>query len=169
MSANRPRVVAWPLFVARIAVVAVFAIMIVITFLQVVFRYVLTAPLPLVGGSGPVLLRMDRVFWGAALGLERGVHLGVDLLVNRMPPGMRRNTAVASNICIAGFALIIIYASAPVLQLNAWQHSPALGIQMSYVYRGHTGFDGADRSDCAPARRASAAKCADVSECGRRC
>ena len=128
-----PRVVAWPLFVARIAVVAVFAIMIVITFLQVVFRYVLTAPLPWSEEAARYCF-VWIVFLGAALGLERGVHLGVDLLVNRMPPGMRRNTAVASNICIAGFALIIIYASAPVLQLNAWQHSPALGIQMSYVY-----------------------------------
>ena len=128
-----PRVVAWPLFVARIAVVAVFAVMIVITFLQVVFRYVLTAPLPWSEEAARYCF-VWIVFLGAALGLERGVHLGVDLLVNRMPTGMRRNTAVACNICIAGFALILIYASAPVLQLNAWQQSPALGIQVSYVY-----------------------------------
>lgn len=107
--------------------------MIAITFLQVVFRYVLSAPLPWSEEAARYCF-VWIVFLGAALGLERGVHLGVDLLVNRMPEPMRRLTALVCDLLIAVFAAVIIYASIPVLHLNALQHSPALGVQMSWIY-----------------------------------
>ena len=127
------RVLDWPLNLARWIIVAVFAGMIAITFLQVVFRYALTAPLPWSEEAARYCF-VWIVFLGAALGLEKGFHLGVDLLVNRIPLNWRRQVELASNILLAGFALVVIYASLPVLQLNSLQHSPALGIQMTWIY-----------------------------------
>ena len=128
-----PRVVAWFLGAGRGVIVAAFTVMISITFLQVVFRYVLSAPLPWSEEAARYCF-VWIVFLGAALGLERGVHLGVDLLVNRMPGRLRRLTALVCDLLIAVFAVIMIYASLPVLQLNSLQHSPALGVQMSWIY-----------------------------------
>jgi len=128
-----PRIVAWPLLAARGVIILAFAIMIAITFLQVVFRYLLAAPLPWSEEAARYCF-VWIVFLGAALGLQRGVHLGVDLVVNRLPARMQRAISILCDILIAGFALSIIYASGPVLQLNAFQHSPALGIQMSWIY-----------------------------------
>ena len=123
----------WPLKAARWVIVAVFGSMIAITFLQVVFRYALTAPLPWSEEAARYCF-VWIVFLGAAVGLERGFHLGVDLLVNRMPASLRRHIEMVSNILIAGFALVVIYASVPVLELNSMQRSPALGIQMTWIY-----------------------------------
>lgn len=123
----------WSFTVASGVIVAAFVIMIAITFLQVVFRYVFSAPLPWSEEAARYCF-VWIVFLGAALGLERGVHLGVDLLVNRMPKTARRYTAFICDLLIACFALVIIYASLPVLQLNALQHSPALGVPMSWIY-----------------------------------
>ncbi len=127
------RILDWPLTAARWVVVAVFAGMIAVTFLQVVFRYALTAPLPWSEEAARYCF-VWIVFLGAALGLERGFHLGVDLLVNRMPPSLRRHVELVSNILIAGFAIVIIYASLPVLELNSLQRSPAIGVQMTWIY-----------------------------------
>lgn len=74
------------------------------------------------------------VFLGGAIGLSRGVHLGVDLLVNRLPESLRTGLAALTNAMIACFAGAVIYASLPVINMNMFQRSPALGVQMSWIY-----------------------------------
>ena len=74
------------------------------------------------------------VFLGGAVGLSRGTHLGVDLLVNAFPEVARRRFDALTNTLVAIFAATVIYASLPVLNINMFQRSPALGIQMSYIY-----------------------------------
>ena len=39
-----------------------------------------------------------------------------------------------TSVLIAAFAATVIYASLPVLNMNMFQRSPALGIQMTYIY-----------------------------------
>ena len=107
--------------------------MIVVTLAQVIFRYVIAAPLP----WSEELARycfVWIVFLGGALGLSRGIHLGVDLLVNAMPAPARRAMDALVSALIAGFAVTVIYASLPVLNMNMFQRSPALGVQMTYIY-----------------------------------
>ena len=77
------------LTLVKVAIIAISIVMVCVTLAQVIFRYVIAAPLP----WSEELARycfVWIVFLGGALGLARGIHLGVDLLVNAFPPGMRR-------------------------------------------------------------------------------
>ncbi len=118
---------------AKASVIAISVLMVVVTLAQVIFRYVFAAPLP----WSEELARycfVWIVFLGGAIGLERGVHLGVDLLVNALPKPVRHGLDILTSTLIAGFAATIIYASLPVINMNMLQRSPALGVQMSWIY-----------------------------------
>ena len=126
-------VVAALLAVAKVLIIAISVVMIIVTLAQVIFRYVIAAPLP----WSEELARycfVWIVFLGGAVGLSRGIHLGVDLLVNAMPAPVRRGLDALTSVLIAAFAATVIYASFPVLNMNMFQRSPALGIQMTYIY-----------------------------------
>jgi TRAP-type transport system small permease protein len=126
-------VVAALLAVAKALIIVISVVMIVVTLAQVVFRYVVAAPLP----WSEELARycfVWIVFLGGAVGLSRGIHLGVDLFVNTLPVRLRRRLDALTSTLIAGFAVTVIYASLPVLNMNMFQRSPALGVQMSYIY-----------------------------------
>lgn len=121
------------LAVAKVAIIAISVVMVFITLGQVVFRYVIAAPL----AWSEELARycfVWIVFLGGAIGLSRGIHLGVDLIVNLMPAPIRRGLDALTSALIACFAGTVIYASYPVLTMNMFQRSPALGLQMSWIY-----------------------------------
>ncbi len=121
------------LTLAKAAIIVISVVMICVTLAQVVFRYVIAAPLP----WSEELARycfVWIVFLGGAVGLARGIHLGVDLVVNALPPPLRRAMDALTSLLIGGFAVVVIYASLPVLNMNMFQRSPALGVQMTYIY-----------------------------------
>lgn len=121
------------LAVAKASIIVISILMVCVTLAQVIFRYVIAAPLP----WSEELARycfVWIVFLGGAVGLSRGIHLGVDLLVNRLPTPMRRSADALTNLLIAAFAVTVIYASFLVINMNMFQRSPALGVQMSYIY-----------------------------------
>ena len=115
------------------AVVVLMVVMITATSLQVFCRYVLDAPLSWSEEASRYCF-VWIVFLGAALGLERGVHIGVDILVQRFAKPLRRGLAMVCNALIVVFCLVVGYVSFPVLELNMLQRSPALDLPMSYVY-----------------------------------
>ena len=131
---ERVSLILWMLLLlAKISIITASVVMVLVTLAQVIFRYVLAAPLP----WSEELARycfVWIVFLGGAVGLSRGTHLGVDLLVNAFPEVARRRFDALTNTLVAIFAATVIYASLPVLNINMFQRSPALGIQMSYIY-----------------------------------
>ena len=121
------------LSVAAFAVFVISVVMVLVTLAQVIFRYVIEAPLP----WSEELARycfVWIVFLGGAIGLSRGIHLGVDLFVNRLPDRLKPGLEALSNALIACFAGAVVYASYPVINMNMMQRSPALGVQMSWIY-----------------------------------
>jgi TRAP-type C4-dicarboxylate transport system permease small subunit len=127
------RIAMFVLRMVRWALVGIFSVMIVATFAQVVFRYLLLAPLP----WSEELARycfVWIVFLGATLGLERGVHIGVDLLTILLPRRVQRWLTVVNEFLILAFVLVIIGASVAVVDANRLQFSPALGLQMAKIY-----------------------------------
>lgn len=134
METNRHSVVLEALLtIAKASVIAISLVMILVTFAQVVSRYVIAAPLP----WSEELARycfVWIVFLGGAIGLSRGIHLGVDIFVNMMPAAVRRRLDVLTSALIAIFAGTVIYASYPVINMNMFQRSPALGVQMTWIY-----------------------------------
>lgn len=134
MNANQHSAVLTALLgLAKASIIVISVLMVCVTLAQVIFRYVIAAPLP----WSEELARycfVWIVFLGGAIGLSRGIHLGVDLLVNMLPTPVRRAIDALTSALIAAFALTVIYASWPVLNMNMFQRSPALGIQMTYIY-----------------------------------
>ena len=127
------RIVASVIRMVRWALVSIFSLMISVTFAQVIFRYVLRSPLP----WSEELARycfVWIVFLGATLGLERGVHIGVDILTILLPGRVQRWLAAINEVLILAFVLLIILASVSVVDANRLQFSPALGLQMAKVY-----------------------------------
>jgi len=127
------RIVASVIRMVRWALVSIFSLMIAVTFAQVIFRYVLRSPLP----WSEELARycfVWIVFLGATLGLERGVHIGVDILTILLPGRVQRWLAAINEVLILAFVLLIILASVSVVDANRLQFSPALGLQMAKVY-----------------------------------
>ena len=127
------RIVASVIRMVRWALVSIFSLMISVTFAQVIFRYVLRSPLP----WSEELARycfVWIVFLGATLGLERGVHIGVDILTILLPGRVQRWLAAINEVLILAFVLLIILASISVVDANRLQFSPALGLQMAKVY-----------------------------------
>lgn len=134
MEANRHSVVLTALLgLAKASIIVISVVMICVTLAQVVFRYVIAAPLPWSEEMARYCF-VWIVFLGGAVGLSRGIHLGVDLFVNMLPPKAQRGLDILTTLLIGAFAATVINASLPVLNMNMFQRSPALGVQMSWIY-----------------------------------
>lgn len=75
----------------------------VITFLQVLCRFVLKSPLP----WSTDILRLAftyLVFWGAAWCVREKEHLNVDVVLTALPAGVRRWTEIVINLILCGFS-----------------------------------------------------------------
>ena len=134
MEASKHSVVLTALLaITKASIIVISVVMVIVTLAQVVFRYVIAEPLP----WSEELARycfVWIVFLGGAVGLSRGIHLGVDLLVNLLPDRAQRGIDILTNVLIGAFAATVIYASQPVITMNMFQRSPALGVQMSWIY-----------------------------------
>ncbi len=74
---------------------------------------------------------------GAAVALSRGAHLGIDYLVNKLSIKKKLCTEVFVFLCIAVFSLCVMVIGGTALvisTLNLGQVSPALGVEIGYVY-----------------------------------
>lgn len=74
---------------------------------------------------------------GASVALNRRAHLGIDYFVGKLKPRTRLYTAAFAFLCTALFALSVMIIGGGQLvrhTLELEQLSPALGIQMGYVY-----------------------------------
>lgn len=115
-------------------VAAMIAIMAIINFLQVIFRYVVQGSLP---WSEEVLrfLFVWTTFLGASIGVRKGAHLGLTVLVGILPARLKKGVAFLNyGLCIA-FSAIIAYlgASVVLLQADFNVRSSAMAIPMFWV------------------------------------
>lgn len=132
-TSQNTRIVSALLWIAKASIVLISVLMVVVTLAQVVFRYVIGAPLPWSEEMARYCF-VWIVFLGGAVGLARGIHLGVDIFVNLLPERFRIALEALVSALIACFAATVVYASLPVINMNMLQRSPALGVQMSWIY-----------------------------------
>ena len=112
------------------------AAMAIIVFIQVVFR--------VIGSSLPWSEEMSRylavwiTFIGAALGVKRGAHVGVEALKVALPKGPRKALELFSLVCMIFLACVIVYYSIVIIQmqLRTGQKSPAMRAPMWRAYIG---------------------------------
>ena len=73
-------------------------------------------------------------FIGAALGLRRGVHFSVQILTDRLPAGIHTAVFTLHYVVIAAFGAVIAYYGWQVSELNSQSFSPALDLNLRWLY-----------------------------------
>ncbi|SEO20130.1 TRAP-type C4-dicarboxylate transport system, small permease component [Paracoccus alcaliphilus] len=128
--------------------------------MQVLFRFVLQAPLAFTEEAGRLLFAW-LIFVGAARALYVSQHFMVDILYNHVPAPLQKLFGYVSDVASIGLAVILAYAGfkmmshggqiLPVLGIPAWTQMAALPVGMTllafhamcFVLRGQHVGDGA--------------------------
>lgn len=140
-------------FVENTLVTIALGIMIVVIFLQIVFRYCSAIDIPgfewlteyfrdmamfLLPWTEEVAryTMLWAVFIGASMGAKTGVHVGVDAFVSLLPPKIMRYVTIFSGVCSIAFCLSLTILGAILLDImwETGQQSPALEIPMVWAY-----------------------------------
>ncbi|MDK2800347.1 MAG: TRAP-type transport system small permease protein [Clostridiales bacterium] len=110
-----------------------FGAMIVVSFLQVLFRYVLHNSLTWSEELARYLF-VWSAFLGAAIAYDAARHVEMDLVTSMLKPGMKKIFRIISYIVIAIFLYYVIQYGFQIVVKTMTQPSPALRIPMGYVY-----------------------------------
>ncbi|GFN21706.1 TRAP transporter small permease [Thermanaeromonas sp. C210] len=108
-------------------------LMVVVIFAQVIARYVLHNSLSWSEEIGRYLF-IWITFLGAVIGVKERLHVGVDVVVNAVPPGVRRIPVLVGNLLMIVFVAYMLQGSFKLLELGRHQVSPATSIPMLYPY-----------------------------------
>ena len=103
---------------------------------QVLSRYVLNDPSSVTEEIARFLLVWISIL-GASYAYRTRMHLGLDLMVQKLPAESQRGAAMASHAVVMLFALLVMVIGGGKLVLLAWQlqqHSAALGLPMALIY-----------------------------------
>lgn len=116
-----------------ICAISLFICFIIISFIQVIFRYVLRAPL----AWSEELARYLFVWCtclGIAMGSKKGVHISVDIIIKKFSDRYKTIIFFFSHSIIYLFLFVFILQGSQLALLNRYQVSAALGIPMFYPY-----------------------------------
>ncbi|BAL01008.1 putative transporter [Oscillibacter valericigenes Sjm18-20] len=116
-------------FVMGISAATVF----VITFAQVLCRYVLKSPLP----WSTDILRLAftyLVFWGAAWCVREKGNLNVDVVLTAMPVKMRKAVEILINIILCAFFIFLMVYGGQFAKSGLSQSTSYLPIPMTVYY-----------------------------------
>ncbi len=126
----------WLIRFLEIVVIAVMGILVLDVVWQVFTRYVLRDPSSWTEELATMLLIWVSLL-GASVGFIRKSHLGVDYFVNKLNDRSRTIVELTVYLLITIFSAgILMYGGYKIvsLTLENRQLSPALGIEMGYVY-----------------------------------
>jgi C4-dicarboxylate transporter DctQ subunit len=94
----------------EIIVIVMLAAMTLLTFVQVVLRYVFNSGFTWALEMTTIFFAA-MIFFGISYGVRVGAHIGVDALVSRLPSGPRRATSIVVVLLCLLYAGIVIYGS----------------------------------------------------------
>jgi TRAP-type C4-dicarboxylate transport system permease small subunit len=109
------------------------AVMTVLVFLQVLFRYWLQLPLDW-GEEVSRYLFIWSAMLGAAIAAKRRAHFGIDFLVKVLPFPVQTVIAVGVNLCVCGLMGVVAVQGTKLALSNLSQISPTLAIPMAVPY-----------------------------------
>jgi C4-dicarboxylate transporter DctQ subunit len=91
-------------------VIVMLTLMTIVTFVQVVLRYVFNAGFTWALELSTVFFAV-MIFIGISYGVRIGAHIGVDALVKKLPSGPRRATSIVVVLLCLLYAGLVIYGS----------------------------------------------------------
>jgi TRAP-type transport system small permease protein len=74
------------------------------------------------------------VFLGAAVGVKRGSHFGLHLLVDMLSERMRRAAALVTPLAIIGFSSVLVVQGLAFLEFGRYQQLPVMGVSKAWIY-----------------------------------
>jgi TRAP-type C4-dicarboxylate transport system permease small subunit len=119
--------------ITEVILVVVLAVMAVVVFLQVIFRYVLNFPLFWTEEFARYCLVWSSLL-GSAVAVKRGQHIAVTIFMERMPAPLRQGLTIIALISVAVVLAIILWGGIQLVAITRAQISPALRISMSIPY-----------------------------------
>ena len=105
----------------------------VIVFLQVFNRFVLKTPLAW-SEDLAMLLFQWVVFLGAAIGVKRLRHFGIELLVRRLPLRVRHGVELLTPVVMAIVALVMIFQGWTLLTFNRTRIYPTMDLSYTWAF-----------------------------------
>lgn len=119
--------------VLRILLVAIVMVLTMVTFLQVLLRYVLKLPLPW-GEELARYLFVWLTFLGSAAAVKTRAHIIMDLVINAVPVTLRKVVNLLAYMIFLAFCGLLIVQGWQLVEMNLGQKSDALKIPMAYPY-----------------------------------
>lgn len=119
--------------VIQLVIIVMFAVLIATVFYQVVGRYLFNAP-PSWSEELARFLQIWIALLASALGIQHGMHLGVDYLLYAVPPRGRALLETLVHVMVTCFLLLLLTQGIKILGVASVQTSPAMGINMWYAY-----------------------------------
>lgn len=107
--------------------------MTVVTFGQVFFRFVIVHSLPWSEEFSRYAL-VWASFLGASIALKRGLHIGVEAFVSKLPKEKRRLIYLMTLAVMIIFLFVVIIKGFQMASFNMRQSSPAMRIPMGFPY-----------------------------------
>lgn len=114
-------------------VFALLAVLVVIISACVFWRYVLNDSLSWGEELGRYLLVWIS-FLGASMATYRGMHIGIGVLVDRLPAKLRRALAILVDLFMMAFLATLVYQGLKILPVMEVRSAPTLPIRMGMVY-----------------------------------
>lgn len=117
----------------KIVIVACLALMVVLVFGNVVLRYAFNLGIT-VSEELSRFLFVWLTFLGAIVGFRERGHLGVDMVVGRLPPAGKKTCLVVSQVLMLYVTWLFLQGSWEQTAINAGVTSPSAGISMGLFY-----------------------------------
>lgn len=122
-----------PLSLPELVLAFLFGCMIVVTALGVFFRYVINRSL-----SWNIELARFIFTWctflGAVIAMRQGVHIRIDLLVDRVSPKVRRVLDIVNHVSVMVFTVLITILGFELVLRTGGTISPALSLPLNLVF-----------------------------------
>jgi TRAP-type C4-dicarboxylate transport system permease small subunit len=113
--------------------VVMVAVMTVLVIIQVLLRYIFFYSLSWSEEVARYLMIWVS-FLAAALAVQKGLHIGMESLIIRLSPAMRRKVNIMTKSAVLIFLLYLTIGGFKIAWLVREQSSPALFLSMSYAY-----------------------------------
>jgi TRAP-type C4-dicarboxylate transport system permease small subunit len=119
--------------VERVAIAALVGLLTLVTFAQVVSRYVFDDPL-IWSEEAARYLFVWVTMVGVALGVREGGHYGLDIVLKRFPAMLRAVAGAVAAVVVLAFLAVLLVTGAQETQLAATQYSATLPMRMHWAY-----------------------------------
>lgn len=119
--------------VIKLITIIAFAIMVLVTFMQIIYRFVLLQPIPWAEELARYLF-VWITFLGAAVAVKSKGHVGVELVIDKLPKRTKKIVLTIAFIICAIFCIVIFFNGIIMVQRTMNQRSAAMSMPMSIAY-----------------------------------